>query len=91
MANTSLNHYSSTLNISIDTYDLLYELTNKSKALTQVALTGAFSENTAETVHHYLCILDDLLNGLKEKLAQITIKEKESKENQENNEDNITF
>ena len=66
MADASLNHCSPTLNVSLKTYDLLYELINKSKALTQTALNGSFSANTDETIFHYLCVLDDVLESLRE-------------------------
>ena len=71
MACHSLEHCSSSLNISFKFYDHIFELVSKSHALTQVALSCQFELITTETIHNYFSTLDDFLQELTNKLGQL--------------------
>jgi hypothetical protein len=66
MAKHSLEYSSSSLNSSINSYDLLTDNLNKAYALAMVALSDHFATCEQLVIHCYLSILSDLVTDIRQ-------------------------
>jgi hypothetical protein len=66
MAKHSLEYSSSSLNLSINSYDLLIDNLNKACALAKVALSDHFTTCEQLVIYCYLSMLSDLLTDVRQ-------------------------
>lgn len=71
MAKQSLEHFSSSLNISLDTYDLLSESLAKLHALSYMALSDHFALANEAIIHNYMGLLVDLTEEARDAFDEI--------------------
>jgi hypothetical protein len=71
MAKPSLDYSLSSLNPSIDSYDLLNEYLDRAYALVRVALSDQFVMCEQLVIHSYLSLLADLLLNMRRTVEEV--------------------
>lgn len=71
MAKQSLKYSESSLNPSLNSYDILTECLTKAHALAHVALSEHFAQSEYNVVHGYLSTLEDLILHVKEAFDEV--------------------
>lgn len=61
MVEHSLDHQSLSLNLSVNSYDLIYHSLGQAYALIHVALSEHFQSCKNSIVHDYLCLLEETI------------------------------